>query len=156
MKSTLDKRHISRILVLQRLFERYFRNQDIRIPSDNEFTNQDLVEVLELEEQTKYDKLLFDKLLKGTIGQVEKSDHIISKLAPDWPINQINKVDLQILRMAIFEGFIEKITPEKVVIDEAVELAKSFGGKPSANFVNGVLGNLLNNQNKFEQILNKK
>lgn len=156
MKSSFDKRHISRILVLQRLFERHFRNQNIQISSDNEFTNQDLVEVLDSEESIKYDKLLFDKLLKGTISEVEKSDHIITKLASDWPINQINKVDLQILRMAIFEGFIEKITPAKVVIDEAVELAKSFGGRPSANFVNGVLGNLLQNENKFKQILDKK
>jgi transcription antitermination protein NusB len=57
-------------------------------------------------------------------------------------MNQIKKIDIEILRIAIFEGFIAKITPPKVAIDEAIELAKDFGGDPSSKFVNGVLGGL--------------
>lgn len=153
MKSHIDKRHISRIIILQKLFERYFRTGDISRPVDNEFSNQDLLEVEDEDNEEKYDTKLADELLKGTIKYVEKADDVISMLAPEWPLEQINKVDLQILRMAIFEGFIAKITPSKVVIDEAVELAKEFGGKPSGNFVNGVLGTLMKNESKYEKYL---
>ena len=57
-----------------------------------------------------------------------------------WPIEQMKSVDLQILRMAIFEGFVGEITPPKVAIDEAIEVAREFGGEISSKFVNGVLG----------------
>lgn len=67
----------------------------------------------------------------------------ISKAAPAWPLNQINKIDLAILRLAIFELIIEKEHPFKVIVDEAVELAKEFGSQSSPNFVNGVLGNII-------------
>lgn len=151
MKGHTDKRHTSRIIILQKLFERYFRTGDISRPVDNEFSNEDLLNIEEGE--TKYDKKLADELLKGTIKYIKKADNIITLLAPEWPLEQINKVDLQILRMAIYEGFIAKITPPKVVINEAVELAKEFGGKPSGNFVNGVLGTLMQNETKYNKYL---
>lgn len=148
---SVDDRHMARMIVLQKLFERYFKTEDISKGFDNEFTNEDLLTVNE--SSGKYDKKLADQLLHGTIKYAVKADAIIEKLAPAWPIDQINKVDLQILRIAIFEGFISKITPKKVSIDEAVELAKEFGGKPSANFVNGVLGTLLSKETKFNKLL---
>lgn len=151
MKGHTDKRHTSRIIILQKLFERYFRTGDISRPVDNEFSNEDLLNIEEGE--TKYDKKLADELLKGTIKYIKKADNVITLLAPEWPLEQINKVDLQILRMAIYEGFIAKITPPKVVINEAVELAKEFGGKPSGNFVNGVLGTLMQNETKYNKYL---
>ncbi len=151
MKGHTDKRHTSRIIILQKLFERYFRTGDISRPVDNEFSNEDLLNIEEGE--AKYDKKLADELLKGTIKYIKKADNIITLLAPEWPLEQINKVDLQILRMAIYEGFIAKITPPKVVINEAVELAKEFGGKPSGNFVNGVLGTLMQNETKYNKYL---
>lgn len=151
MKGHTDKRHTSRIIILQKLFERYFRTGDISRPVDNEFSNEDLLNIEEGE--AKYDKKLADELLKGTIKYIKKADNVITLLAPEWPLEQINKVDLQILRMAIYEGFIAKITPPKVVINEAVELAKEFGGKPSGNFVNGVLGTLMQNETKYNKYL---
>lgn len=73
------------------------------------------------------------------LGQI---DTIISECAPEWPLDQINRIDLSILRLAIFELSHEK-TPYKVVIDESVELAKEYGSENSSKFVNGVLGAVL-------------
>ena len=79
---------------------------------------------------------------------MEGIDAIISKYAPQWPISQMKLVDLQILRIAIFEGFLGEITPPKVAIDEAIEVAKDFGGEISSKFVNGVLGAIYEERNK--------
>lgn len=76
------------------------------------------------------------------IKKTEELDTIIQKAAPQWPIDKINKIDLVILRLAIFE-LLEKKEPLKVIIDEAVELAKEFGGENSPSFVNGVLGTVV-------------
>ena len=72
-------------------------------------------------------------------------DRIIVKNAPDWPINKLNKVDLAILRLAIDELKSAKKTPPKVVIDEAIELAKTFGTETTPKFINGVLGAIVKN-----------
>ena len=72
--------------------------------------------------------------------EIEQIDETIKKYAPQWSIDQMKLVDLQILRIAIYEGFLAKITPPKVAIDEAIEIAKEFGGESSGKFVNGVLG----------------
>lgn len=77
-------------------------------------------------------------------------DAQISKAAPAWPVEKLNKIDLAILRLAVFE-LIEKSAPPKVVIDEAVELAKEFGSESSPSFVNGVLGTILKNIEEDEQ-----
>ena len=146
-----DKRHLARTIVLQKLFERQFRGKNIAQSVNSEFTNEQLASINS--DQEGYDTKLADELLKGVIKHISKADNVITKLAPEWPLEQINKTDLQILRIAIFEGFIEEITPKKVTINEAVELAKEFGGGPSGKFVNGVLGNLLKNENKFKRNL---
>ena len=72
----------------------------------------------------------------------EELDKKISDSAPAWPLDKLNKIDLSILRLATFE-LTHTDTPPKVIIDEAVELAKEFGGESSPSFVNGVLGNIL-------------
>ena len=76
------------------------------------------------------------------IARIDKIDTLIAKHAPEWPIAQINKIDLAILLLAIYELRFEK-TPHKVVIDEAVELAKTYGSENSSSFVNGVLGTII-------------
>jgi transcription antitermination protein NusB len=93
--------------------------------------------------------------IQPIIENIESIDEIIKKSAPLWPINQINKIDLAILRLSTFEltiahkssdQYTEKGTtavPPKVVIDEAIELAKEYGGDSSPNFINGVLGKLV-------------
>ncbi len=77
-------------------------------------------------------------------------DKLIAKNAPAWPIEQIAPIDLAILELAIYELEYEKKEPYKVIIDEAVEIAKEYGGKSSASFVNGVLGSIIKKGNKKE------
>lgn len=76
------------------------------------------------------------------VADLESIDSQIHEAAPEWPISQINKVDLSVLRLAIFEIKHQKI-PYKVAIDEAVELAKEYGSDNSPKFINGVLGTVL-------------
>lgn len=77
-------------------------------------------------------------------GFVDKN---IEKAAPEFPVDKINKVDLAILRLAVFELLVEKKQPPRVIIDEAVELAKEYGGETSPSFVNGALGNIIHDKN---------
>ncbi len=81
-------------------------------------------------------------LVSGVIQNKEKIDLNIQNFAPAWPIKQIPVVDRNILRLAIFEILIDNKVPVKVAINEAVELAKAFGGDSSSRFVNGVLGSV--------------
>ena len=76
-------------------------------------------------------------------AKIKTIDKLIQKAAPDRPLNQINKIDLAILRLSIFELIIDKSTPPKVVVDEAVELGKEFGSDSSPAFINGALGQLI-------------
>lgn len=92
---------------------------------------------------TKKGKKVRSKLTKGVLENLKEIDKIISCSAPLWPIDQIAKVDLAILRLAVFELVFGKTAPYKVVIDEAVELAKEFGSETSPSFVNGVLGTVV-------------
>lgn len=70
-------------------------------------------------------------------------DPIIVQTAPEWPLEKLNKTDLAILRLAVYELVVEKTQPVKVIIDEAVELAKELGSENSSSFVNGVLGTIV-------------
>lgn len=76
-------------------------------------------------------------------SELPKIDQLIAKSAPDRPIDQINKVDLAILRLAVFEIILNKEVPPKVAIDEAIELGKEYGSDSSASFINGALGKLI-------------
>lgn len=144
MKRASDPRHLARILALQRLFSSYFNsgNQDVdEIP---------LEQLTELDEIEEYNIELFNGIVDGVNNQKEDIDNLITKYAPQWPISQMKLVDLQILRIAILEGFVGKITPPKVAIDEAIEIAKDFGGDTSGKFVNGVLGAIYEEAKKDE------
>jgi transcription antitermination protein NusB len=77
------------------------------------------------------------------IGHLKEIDQKIKSCATAWPIEQINKIDLSILRLSFFELLLIKGTPPKVVVDEAVELAKEYGSESSPSFINGVLGKLI-------------
>jgi len=82
------------------------------------------------------------ELVRGVESNIAKIDEIIIKTAPEWPLEQITVIDRNILRLGIYELLFEKQVPPKVAINEAVELAKTFGGESSGKFVNGVLGTL--------------
>jgi N utilization substance protein B len=83
-----------------------------------------------------------DPSVKEIVDNLEKIDQEIAASAPEWPIERINKIDLSVLRLAVFELVIKRSEPPKVIIDEAVELAKEFGSENSGAFVNGVLGDV--------------
>ena len=82
-------------------------------------------------------------------------DQFIAEHAPEWPLDQVAVVDRNILRIALWEFAVYRHTPLKVAINEAVELAKSFGSDSTPRFVNGVLGSLANRENELQQALNK-
>jgi len=82
------------------------------------------------------------ELVDGVIQNKDRLDRSIQKFAPAWPVAQIPVVDRNILRLAIFEVLLDNRVPVKVAINEAVELAKTFGSDNSARFVNGVLGSV--------------
>lgn len=113
MKTAKDPRHQLRKTTVQTLFAESF----VRQQSDN-------------------------GLVKSVLENMHSIDMLIEKSAPAWPIDKLNRVDLAILRLAVYE-INEGKTPIKVIIDEAVELAKEFGGDNSPSFINGVLGDII-------------
>jgi N utilization substance protein B len=135
-----SNRHLGRIIALQTLYEQDFR----RDAGDASF---DLDEVLE-RNISRYKAMVDDvdfikRLVKG-VGELEKElDDKLQPVAPDWPMDQIARMDRVILHIGLFELDNEADVPPKVVINEAVELAKAFGGENSSKFINGVLGTLL-------------
>ena len=84
-----------------------------------------------------------DPLISAVWDKLPQIDPLIAKSAPEWPIDKLNAIDLAILRLAVFELTVDKKQPFKVIIDEAVELAKEFGASGSPAFINGALGNLV-------------
>lgn len=90
-----------------------------------------------------YNKQRISQATKSILLHKDLIDKGIEKAAPEFPVGKINKIDLAILRLAVYELLIEKKEPPKVVIDEAIELAKEYGGETSPSFINGALGNIL-------------
>lgn len=143
MKNPNDPRHAARILVLQKLFLDDF--QKIEKTTSESFNINDYLDVNEI---TSYDKKLYAAISEGIESNKDEINQLIHTHAPQWPVDQIKKVDLQILRISLYEGFIGKLTPPKVAIDEGIELAKEFGGNSSDKFVNGVLGSIYEKEKK--------
>lgn len=133
MKSKSDPRHNARKLALTSVFCWIFSEQN---SDENLALSRDLLET------DNADLELTKQLSEGVRTHKKEIDELIQKHAPDWPIDKIAKVDLVILRVAIYEIVFGKL-PSKVAIDEAVELAKEFGNETSSKFVNGVLGSLV-------------
>lgn len=112
MKNPQDPRHKKRQAIVEELFRLDFHKQKVSIDASKIFSER------------------------------EKIDKYIEEAAPEFPVEKINRIDLAILRLAVFELLIEKKEPSRVVIDEAIELAKEYGGETSPQFINGALGNL--------------
>ncbi len=113
---------------------------------------QTLQERLEEEKMTDELAEFARQIIFGVLPLREPLDMIIAKYAPEWPLDQIATVDRNILRMATWEFAVQKDTPVKVVINEAVELAKLYGSDNASRFVNGVLGSLAEHQNEVTQL----
>lgn len=117
MKTSLDPRHKTRQHIVEELFSRDFHTQKVSEKTQEIFTHKEAI------------------------------DTQIHTVAVEFPIDKINKIDLAILRLAVYELTIEKKEPPKVVIDEAIELAKEYGGETSPSFINGALGNIIAHAN---------
>ncbi len=135
-----SNRHLGRIVALQTLYEQDFRRE----AGDTEF-DLDLVLKRNIAryEETVDDVFFIEELVKGVAKHEAELDDKLRPLAPEWPIEQIARMDRIVLRMGLYELLYAADVPPKVVINEAVELAKAFGGDNSSKFVNGVLGTAL-------------
>lgn len=112
MKTPLDPRHKKRQKLVEELFKIDFHKQKISLDT------------------------------KNILAHIDFIDKKIAVAAPEFSIDKINKADLAILRLAVYELLVEKKEPQKVIIDEAIELAKEYGGDTSPAFINGALGNI--------------
>lgn len=132
-------RHLGRIIALQTLYEITFRKEC----KDDKVSLDDILKRnIGRYKAALDDKDFISKLVKGVDDNSSKLDKKLQPIAPEWPLDQIAKIDLSILRIGAYELQYNKEVPSKVVINEAVELAKSFGGDNSSKFINGVLGTL--------------
>jgi len=133
-----SNRHLGRIVALQTLYEYEFRAQ----AGDTSATAHGIMERNIERYKAAIDDTEFVKaLVDGVLKEQDTIDTALQPIAPDWPIEQIARIDRNILRIGMFELLHQAhIVPPKVVINEAVELAKAFGSDNSSKFVNGVLG----------------
>lgn len=113
MKTPKDPRHVKRQETVKSLFAESF-----------------------IEQENK------NETVASILAAKEEINSKIAEIAPEFPIEKINRVDLAILQLGVYELMIERAAPEKVIIDEAIELAKEFGSESSASFINGALGKL--------------
>lgn len=133
-----SNRHLGRIVALQTLYEFEFRKESA---DDSADVKEILSRNLERYETAIDDTKFVETLVDGVLKEQKAIDEKIQPIAPDWPIEQIARVDRNILRIGVYELLHQaKVVPPKVAINEAVELAKAFGSDNSSKFVNGVLG----------------
>jgi transcription antitermination protein NusB len=131
----MSNRHLSRTIAMQSLYQWDF----LGMPEDKDIS--EIIEFNRSEFAPKFDDEEFvEELVDGVIKHQSGIDEVITKFAPEWPIETITFIDRSVLRLGVYElKYAEKI-PAKVAINEAIELAKGFGGQSSGKFVNGVLG----------------
>jgi N utilization substance protein B len=133
MAHKIDPRHQARSLALQALYE---------IDATDHSVADVLRERLSGDELVTQTRTLATTLVHGVLEHCSQLDGLIRHYAPEWPLDQIATIDRNILRIAIYELGASNLTPIKVAINEAIELAKTFGTESTPRFVNGVLGTL--------------
>lgn len=133
-----SNRHLGRIVALQTLYEREFR---LQAGDDSVEVGQILDRNLDRYQEAIDDKTFVEQLVQGVIDCLKDLDSKLQPIAPEWPLEQIARIDLTVLRLGLYELLhCGDSVPPKVAINEAVELAKSFGSDNSSKFINGVLG----------------
>lgn len=140
----MASRHLARSIAIQSLYEWDFKNCDSgSLPGIVKRNIKEFGPGLKDEE-------FVDSLIKGVVEHKKELDNIIEKAAPMWPIDQIDMIDRNVLRLGLYELLYEnkEEVPPKVAINEAIELAKSFGGESSGKFINGVLGTVFREMEK--------
>ncbi len=141
----MASRHLSRSIAMQSLYEWDFSGKKGDLEKIVEKNIKEFGPGLE-------DASLVWSIVTGVVEHLFNIDKIIEKAAPEWPIDQITVVDRNILRMGLYELIYsnKEEVPPKVAINEAIELAKSFGGESSGKFINGVLGTVYKEIEKKE------
>jgi len=135
-----SNRHLGRIIALQTLYEQDFRRE----ANDEGFSlSEVLARNIGRYKDMVDDKSFIETLVNGVSDHEKELDDELQPIAPEWPIDQIARMDRVILRMGLYELNHQADVPPKVVINEAVELAKAFGGENSSKFINGVLGTVM-------------
>jgi N utilization substance protein B len=141
-----SNRHLGRIVAMQTLYEHDFRGGEasgLKLPA---ILERNLDEFRSNIEDTNFVQDVVD----GVSAHQADIDAIIGPAAPEWPVDQIAKIDKIILRIGVYELIIKREVPPKVAINEAVELAKTFGGENSSKFINGVLGTIYRSSDFYE------
>lgn len=135
-----SNRHLGRIIVLQSLYEIAFRSEC----SDNSLDTKEVIKRnISRYKAASQDSKFIVNFTVGVLKNATELDDRLRPLAPEWPLEQIARIDHVLLQMGAYELLNHDDVPPKVVINEAVELAKAFGGDNSSKFINGVLGSLL-------------
>lgn len=155
----MSNRHLCRSIAMQSLYEWDFDGSliDASLQRKGKFDREKLCEILEnnLEEYAAglEDVSFGRELVFGVADNIKEIDSIISKLAPEWPLEQVTIINRNVLRIGIYELKFGKRddVPPKVAINESIELAKTFGGQSSGKFINGVLGSLYKELEKEQQ-----
>ena len=130
----MSNRHLARTIAMQTLFSWDFNGKQ-----EKDLNN--LIEQNFKQFAPKFNDHGFVKsIINGVTDKLEEIDRYISKYATEWPLDQITIVDRNVLRIGVYELVFNKDIPAKVAINEAIEIAKTFGGESSGKFVNGVLG----------------
>ena len=132
----MSNRHLARTVAMQSLYEWDFNGKDAGNLS--EITEKNLKNLAPGLAESEF----VTTLTKGVEEKQDEIDKTIQAYAPEWPLEQITTVDRNVLRIGIYELTLDTSIPPKVAINEAIELAKSFGGASSGKFVNGVLGSI--------------
>lgn len=135
----MSNRHLARALAMQSLYEWDFYG--------GEKPAKDIIDRNLIEFAQNFDEKDFAiSIVNGVIDNRETIDTTITKFAPEWPLAKITTVDRNVLRIGTYELLFNFDIPSKVAINEAIELAKTFGGESSGKFVNGVLGAIYRDQ----------
>jgi transcription antitermination protein NusB len=134
-------RHLARTLAMQTLYEWDFQPEK----SVHDMLKTNLESSDHADENTEF----ITGLIDGVVQYKDDIDGRVEVAAPEWPLDQISVIDKSILRLAIYELLYTQDVPAKVAINEAVELAKTFGGDNTSRFINGVLGTVYRNSERF-------
>ena len=132
----MSNRHLARTIALQTLYQWDFNGKPENAVID--MLNQNLEQFAPEFDDNKFS----ENLIMGVVKNIKDIDGEISSHAPEWPIDQITIIDRNVMRIGIYEMKYDNDIPDKVAINEAIELAKAFGGESSGKFVNGVLGTI--------------
>ena len=142
----MSNRHLARTIAMQTLFLWDFNGKN------NVLLQETVENVFENFAPNFNDQGFVRSVIDGVIKNLEEIDSYITKYATEWPLDQITIVDRNILRIGVYELIFNEEIPSKVAINEAIEIAKAFGGESSGKFVNGVLGAIYKDTEKKEEV----